>query len=204
MLLTSWVWGDPANTSPANLPSHPHHHPGYADIKELKESDLRYEAPRTVSNSMASLLESYVGPAGGWHVVARGVGWDGMGAVAGAGVRAHGHVGSSTRVHHSWVPRCRRARSQWGATRSVCAPYMTPACCVPVARRGVRARSVHWCCSWLQVAPSRRSLQVQQLATGCKRPARRSALSAMQYGIVGGVVRGHGTTKAPMPVHCIS
>lgn len=63
VLLTSWVWGDPANTSPANLPSHPHHHPGYADIKELKESDLRYEAPRTVSNSMASLLESYVGPA---------------------------------------------------------------------------------------------------------------------------------------------
>ncbi len=68
VLLTSWVWGVPANTTPANLPSHPHHHLGYADVKELKESDLKFEAPRNVSNSMASLLESYVGPAGVWHV----------------------------------------------------------------------------------------------------------------------------------------
>ncbi|EFJ46081.1 hypothetical protein VOLCADRAFT_93621 [Volvox carteri f. nagariensis] len=63
MLLTSWLKGD---TQPANLPSHPHHHLGYAEavgIKELREEDIASEAPRNATNSTYSMLESYVGPA---------------------------------------------------------------------------------------------------------------------------------------------
>ncbi|GLC40504.1 hypothetical protein PLESTM_001081700 [Pleodorina starrii] len=64
MLLSSWLRGD---TEPANLPSHPHHHLGYAEaagIKQLKEDDIASEAPRNASNNTYSMLESYVGPAG--------------------------------------------------------------------------------------------------------------------------------------------
>lgn len=68
MLLSSWIMGDSA---PANLPSHPHHHLGYADavgIKKLKEEDIAHEAPRNATNSTYSMLESYVGPAGGFKL----------------------------------------------------------------------------------------------------------------------------------------
>ncbi|KXZ55810.1 hypothetical protein GPECTOR_2g1360 [Gonium pectorale] len=63
MLLSSWFYGD---DKPANLPSHPHHHLGYADaigIKKLREEDIAHEAPRNTDNSTYSMLESYVGPA---------------------------------------------------------------------------------------------------------------------------------------------
>jgi hypothetical protein len=64
MLFHSWFVGD---TAPANLPSHPHHHLGYADavgMKQLREKDIASEAPRNTNNSAYSMLESYVGPAG--------------------------------------------------------------------------------------------------------------------------------------------
>ncbi|KAG2447404.1 hypothetical protein HYH02_007731 [Chlamydomonas schloesseri] len=63
MLLSSWFKGDDA---PANMPSHPHNHMGYADavgIKKLNEKDIAHEAPRNVNNGAYSMLESYVGPA---------------------------------------------------------------------------------------------------------------------------------------------
>ncbi|KAG2494337.1 hypothetical protein HYH03_007395 [Edaphochlamys debaryana] len=63
MLFSSWIKGD---TQPANLPSHPHNHHGYADavgIKNLKEGDIAHEAPTNVANSGYALAESYVGPA---------------------------------------------------------------------------------------------------------------------------------------------
>ncbi|GIL54079.1 hypothetical protein Vafri_9633 [Volvox africanus] len=63
MLLSSWFKGD---TEPANLPSHPHHHLGYAEavgITKLREEDIAPDAPRNAGNSTYSMLESYVGPA---------------------------------------------------------------------------------------------------------------------------------------------